>query len=109
MAGYDEGYDWFYQERPQAIDLATAVLKIAPQPLRVIAQNQPLIPLSDRYVIIGQRYDLDRRRFVQIAEQIIYSPSIVGALVWEEPLHATAALGGAMVLGAGIHVARQAR
>jgi len=33
----------------------------------------------------------------------------VGALVWEEPLHATAALGGAMVLGAGIHVARKAR
>lgn len=33
----------------------------------------------------------------------------VGALVWEEPLHATAALGGAMVLGAGIHVARQPR
>jgi drug/metabolite transporter (DMT)-like permease len=33
----------------------------------------------------------------------------VGALVWEESLHATAALGGAMVLGAGIHVARKAR
>jgi drug/metabolite transporter (DMT)-like permease len=33
----------------------------------------------------------------------------VGALVWEEPLHATAALGGAMVLGAGVHVARKAR
>jgi drug/metabolite transporter (DMT)-like permease len=32
----------------------------------------------------------------------------VGALVWEEPLHATAAIGGAMVLGAGIHVARKA-
>ncbi|HSK01183.1 MAG TPA: DMT family transporter [Kofleriaceae bacterium] len=32
----------------------------------------------------------------------------VGALVWEEPLHATAALGGAMVLGAGVHVARRA-
>jgi len=33
----------------------------------------------------------------------------VGALVWEEPLHPLAALGGAMVLGAGIHVARKAR
>lgn len=32
----------------------------------------------------------------------------VGALVWEEPLHAPAAIGGAMVLGAGIHVARKA-
>ncbi|MBX3159643.1 MAG: EamA family transporter [Deltaproteobacteria bacterium] len=33
----------------------------------------------------------------------------VGALVWEEPLHPIAALGGALVLGAGIHVAREAR
>jgi drug/metabolite transporter (DMT)-like permease len=33
----------------------------------------------------------------------------VGALVWDEPLHPLALLGGAMVLGAGIHVARQAR
>lgn len=34
---------------------------------------------------------------------------IVGALVWDEALHPLAAVGGAMVLGAGIHVARQAR
>lgn len=33
----------------------------------------------------------------------------IGALVWEEPLHPLAAVGGAMVLGAGIHVARKAR
>ena len=33
----------------------------------------------------------------------------VGALVWDERLHPLAALGGAMVLGAGIHVARKAR
>lgn len=33
----------------------------------------------------------------------------VGALVWDEPLRPLAALGGAMVLGAGIHVARRAR
>ena len=33
----------------------------------------------------------------------------VGALVWDEPLHPLAALGGALVLGAGIHVARKAR
>lgn len=29
-----------------------------------------------------------------------------GALVWDEPLHAIAALGGAMILGAGIYVSR---
>lgn len=33
----------------------------------------------------------------------------VGALVWDEPLRPLAALGGALVLGAGIHVARQTR
>jgi len=33
----------------------------------------------------------------------------VGAIVWEEALHPLAAVGGAMVLGAGIHVARKAR
>lgn len=33
----------------------------------------------------------------------------VGALVWNEPLRPLAALGGLFVLGAGIHVARQAR
>lgn len=33
----------------------------------------------------------------------------VGALVWDEPLHPLAVLGGAMVLGAGVHVARKAR
>ncbi len=33
----------------------------------------------------------------------------VGALVWEEALHPLAAIGGLMVLGAGIHVAHKAR
>lgn len=33
----------------------------------------------------------------------------VGALVWDEALHPLAAVGGAMVLGAGIYVARKAR
>jgi drug/metabolite transporter (DMT)-like permease len=33
---------------------------------------------------------------------------VVGALVWHEPIEPTAALGGALVLGAGIHVARGA-
>ncbi|HEU0037483.1 MAG TPA: DMT family transporter [Kofleriaceae bacterium] len=33
----------------------------------------------------------------------------VGAVVWEEPLHLTSALGAVLVLGAGIHVASKAR
>jgi drug/metabolite transporter, DME family len=33
---------------------------------------------------------------------------LVGALVWDEPLHAPAALGGALVLAAGLYVSRHA-
>ena len=33
----------------------------------------------------------------------------VGALAWGEPLRPLAAVGGALVLASGIHVARQAR
>ncbi len=33
----------------------------------------------------------------------------IGALVWGEALHPLAAVGGALILGAGIHVARKAR
>jgi len=33
----------------------------------------------------------------------------IGALVWGEPLRPLAAVGGALILGAGIHVAKQAR
>jgi drug/metabolite transporter (DMT)-like permease len=33
----------------------------------------------------------------------------IGALVWGEPLRPLAAVGGALVLGAGIYVARRAR
>jgi drug/metabolite transporter (DMT)-like permease len=33
----------------------------------------------------------------------------VGALVWDEPLRPLAAVGGGLVLAAGIHVARQSR
>ena len=32
----------------------------------------------------------------------------LGALVWHEDLRPVAALGGALILGAGIHVARKA-
>lgn len=34
---------------------------------------------------------------------------VVGAVVWDEPLHPIAMLGGVLVLGAGIEVARKAR
>jgi drug/metabolite transporter (DMT)-like permease len=34
---------------------------------------------------------------------------IVGTVIWHEDLHAIALVGGALVIAAGIHVARQAR
>jgi drug/metabolite transporter (DMT)-like permease len=64
--------------------------------------------LSGLVFIIGlTRVGSARGAVLTFAEPLV--AVTVGALVWEEPLHATAALGGAMVLGAGIHVARKAR
>ncbi len=64
--------------------------------------------LSGVVFIVGlARVGAARGAVLTFAEPLV--AVAVGALVWEEPLHATAALGGAMVLGAGIHVARQAR
>jgi drug/metabolite transporter (DMT)-like permease len=64
--------------------------------------------LSGVVFIVGlARIGAARTAVLMFAEPLV--AVAVGALVWEEPLHATAALGGAMVLGAGIHVARKAR
>jgi drug/metabolite transporter (DMT)-like permease len=64
--------------------------------------------LSGLVFIIGlARIGAGRAAVLTFAEPLV--AVAVGALVWEEPLHASAALGGAMVLGAGIHVARKAR
>lgn len=59
------------------------------------------------YVIGLTRIGSARAAVLTYAEPLV--AVLVGALVWEEPLHPTAALGGAMVLGAGIYVARKAR
>lgn len=62
--------------------------------------------LSGVVFIIGlARVGSARAAVLTFAEPLV--AVAVGALVWEEPLHATAAVGGAMVLGAGIHVARK--
>lgn len=59
------------------------------------------------YVVGLTRIGAARAAVLTFAEPLV--AVLVGALVWDEPLHAFAALGGALVLGAGIYVARKAR
>jgi drug/metabolite transporter (DMT)-like permease len=54
-----------------------------------------------------QRIGAARTAVLTFAEPLV--AVAVGALAWGEPLHPLAAAGGALVLAAGIHVARQAR
>lgn len=59
------------------------------------------------YVVGLTRVGAARAAVLTFAEPLV--AVLVGALVWDEPLHPLAAVGGALVLGAGIYVARQAR
>jgi drug/metabolite transporter (DMT)-like permease len=54
-----------------------------------------------------QRIGAARTAVLTFAEPLV--AVAVGALVWHEPLRPIAAIGGVLVLGAGIHVARQGR
>jgi drug/metabolite transporter (DMT)-like permease len=54
-----------------------------------------------------QRTGSARAAILTYAEPLV--AVAVGALVWGEPMHPLAAVGGTLVLAAGIHVARQAR
>jgi DME family drug/metabolite transporter len=75
---------------------------------RLVAGASTIGALSGVVFLFGlARVGAARAAVLTFAEPLV--AVAVGALVWEEPLHATAALGGAMVLGAGIHVARKAR
>jgi len=74
----------------------------------IVAGAVSIGALSGVVFIVGlARIGAARAAILTFAEPLV--AVAVGALVWEEPLHATAALGGAMVLGAGIHVVRKAR
>lgn len=59
------------------------------------------------YIVGLTRIGSARAAVLTYAEPLV--AVLVGALVWEEALHPTAAIGGALVLGAGIYVARKAR
>ncbi|MBA3459998.1 MAG: EamA family transporter [Deltaproteobacteria bacterium] len=59
------------------------------------------------YIVGLTRIGAARAAVLTFAEPLV--AVLVGALVWEEGLHPLAAVGGALVLGAGIYVARKAR
>lgn len=81
---FDTGFDYGFQGVAQAVDVPLAKLEIAALRARPIAANQPLVGLSDRFLLIGQRFDMDRRRITLVAEQVLYSPAAVVALVFSE-------------------------
>lgn len=84
MAGYDYGYDYGYQDVDQVVDLDVAVLELVPKTPRATNAGQPLIALDDRYLVIGQQLDLNRRRVTLIARQVIYTPVKINVLIDEE-------------------------
>lgn len=59
------------------------------------------------YVVGLTRIGSARAAVLTFAEPLV--AVLVGALVWEEPLHRTAVIGGVLVLGAGVYVAHKAR
>lgn len=77
--------------------------------LALVATGAATIGLASGVVfVVGlTRIGSARAAVLTYAEPLV--AVAVGALVWGERLHPLAALGGAMVLGAGIHVARKAR
>jgi drug/metabolite transporter (DMT)-like permease len=59
------------------------------------------------FVVGLQRIGSARAAVLTFAEPLV--AVALGALVWDQPLHPFAAIGGAFVIAAGVHVARQAR
>lgn len=59
------------------------------------------------FVIGLQRIGAERASILTFVEPLV--AVLVGVLVWDEPLRPLAILGGALVVAAGIHVAKQAR
>ena len=76
--------------------------------LLLVAGSVSIGAVSGVVFVIGlTRIGSARAAVLTFAEPLV--AVAVGATVWHEPLHPLAAIGGAMVLGAGIHVAREAR
>ncbi len=74
----------------------------------VVAAGVTIGAISGIVFVEGlQKIGSARAAILTFAEPLV--AVAVGALVWGEPMHPLAAVGGALVLVAGIHVARQAR
>jgi len=82
---------------------------VSPRALALVASGAVTIGAISGIVFVEglQRIGAARSAILTFAEPLV--AVTVGALAWGEPLHPLAAAGGALVLAAGIHVARQAR
>lgn len=66
------------------VDLDQDTLEIVESPPRVIVLGQPLVGLGDRFLVIQQRFDIRRRRFVYVCEQTIHSPNVLAGIIIDE-------------------------
>jgi len=82
---------------------------VSPRALALIGSGSVTIGAISGIIFVEglTRIGAARTAVLTFAEPLV--AVTVGALAWGEPLHPLAAIGGALVLAAGIHVARQAR
>ncbi len=87
----------------------SGVATVSPHALALLASGSVTIGAISGIVFVEglTRIGAARTAVLTFAEPLV--AVAVGALAWGEPLHPLAAIGGALVLAAGIHVARQAR
>ena len=87
----------------------TGLGTVTPHALGILAIGAATIGAGSGIVFaIGlSRIGSARAAVLTFAEPLV--AVAIGALVWGEALHPLAAVGGVLILGAGVHVARQAR
>lgn len=85
------------------------VAKVTAPALGWLAAGAILLGVGSNALFIGglQRIGAGRTAVLTFAEPLV--AVAIGILVWNQPFGPIAAVGGALVLAAGIHVARQAR
>jgi drug/metabolite transporter (DMT)-like permease len=82
---------------------------VSPDDLALVAGGSVVVGAIAGIVFVEglQRIGSARAAVLTFAEPLV--AVAVGAIAWGEPLRPLDAIGGALVLAAGIHVARQAR
>ena len=68
----------------QFVDFATVIVTIAPKSFRFSQVAGPLVDMSERFLVIGQRIDLARRRVSYVCEQVVFTPDVVLGLIIDE-------------------------